>query len=84
MLDLKQPRWIYLKGLLFLVVLAVSVLSILVENFSWKVVILLGLVIWSAARLYYLMFYVIEKYVDPTYRFSGIIAFMKYLGKRKE
>ncbi len=66
-----------------MVVLAISVLSILVENFSWKVVILLGLVIWSAARLYYLMFYVIEKYVDPTYRFSGIIAFLRYLLKGK-
>jgi cell division protein FtsW (lipid II flippase) len=73
----------YLKGILFLVILVSSVFVILVEQFSWKLFVLLGLVIWSSARLYYLMFYVIEKYVDPSYRFSGIISFVKYLAKRK-
>jgi hypothetical protein len=82
--DLKDSRLMYFKGFLFLAILISSVLVILIENFSWKVIILLGLVIWSSARLYYLMFYVIEKYVDPTYKFSGIIAFIKYLVKKKK
>lgn len=81
MADLKDSRLIYLKGILFLATLTASVTVVLIENFSWKLAILLGLVIWSAARLYYLMFYVIEKYVDPTYRFSGITSFVKYLVK---
>ncbi len=74
----------YLKGGLFSAILISSVFVILVEQFSWKLLVLLGLVIWSSARLYYLMFYVIEKYVDPTYKFSGIISFVKYLAKRKK
>lgn len=81
MVDLKDARLMYLKGIGFLAILMSSVLVILLENFSWKLAILLGLVIWSSARLYYLMFYVIEKYVDPTYRFSGIMSFVKYLAK---
>ncbi|MHC4477770.1 MAG: hypothetical protein ACYTEL_19165 [Planctomycetota bacterium] len=81
MVDLKDARLMYLKGIGFLAILMASVLVILLENFSWKLAVLLGLIIWSSARLYYLMFYVIEKYVDPTYRFSGIMSFVKYVVK---
>lgn len=52
---------------------------ILVEVPSWWVAGLLAAVVWSAARLYYFMFYVIERYVDPDYRFSGLFDFVRYL-----
>lgn len=84
MKDLQSSRSIYLKGWMFLAILTISILLILIENFSWKLTILLALAIWSASRLYYLMFYVIEKYVDPTYRFSGIVSFVKYVVKRRK
>jgi hypothetical protein len=72
-------KLIYLKGCLFLAVLIVSVVLVLIDSFSWKTLLLLCLIVWSSARLYYFMFYVIEKYVDPTYKFSGILSFIKYL-----
>ncbi len=81
--DLKDPRWIYLKGGLFLLILITSVALILVESFSWRRALLLGLVVWSSARLYYFMFYVIEKYVDSRFKFAGITAFVLYLIRRK-
>ena len=81
--DLKDPRWIYLKGFLFLLILITSTTLILVESFSWRRGLLIGLVAWSAARLYYFMFYVIEKYVDPEFKFSGIGAFVIYLIRRR-
>ena len=71
----------YLKGVLFLATLIISITLILLETFSYKLVLLLALVVWSAARLYYFMFYVIEKYIDPTFKFSGIFSFIKYLMK---
>ena len=43
--------------------------------------ILAGALVWCAARCYYFMFYVIEHYVDPAYRFSGLLAFFRYLLK---
>ena len=73
MADLTSARLIYLKGGLFLAILAVSVFLILNESRSWRTAGLVVLVVWSSARLYYFMFYVIEKYVDPGYRFSGIV-----------
>mgnify|MGYP006971869759 CR=1 FL=1 len=81
--DLTNPKWIYLKGCLFLLILITSVTLILVEGFSWRRALLIGLVAWSAARLYYFMFYVIEKYVDPDFKFAGIGAFVVYLIRRR-
>ena len=33
---------------------------------------LLAVSVWAFCRAYYFAFYVIERYVDPTYRFSGL------------
>lgn len=83
-MDLKDPRLIWLKGVLFGVILLVSAGLIAWTTRDWLIALLLGLVIWSSARGYYCMFYVIEKYVDPSYRFSGIFDFLKYLARRSE
>ena len=82
--DLKNPKLIYLKGGLFLAILAVSVFLILIESRTWRAAGLVLLVVWSSARLYYFMFYVIEKYVDPTYRFAGVVSFLTYLVRKKK
>jgi len=82
MTDLKSNSLIYLKGFLFLVILLACAALIISETHSWKIGLLLILVIWSSARLYYFMFYVIEKYVDPEYKFAGIYSFLKYLLSR--
>jgi hypothetical protein len=82
--DLKNPYMIYLKGFLFLAILIVSVALILIDCFSWKLLALLCLVVWSAARFYYFLFYVIEKYIDPTFRFSGILSLILFISRRNK
>lgn len=57
---------------------------IIFETRSWKIMVLLMLVVWTSARLYYFRFYVIEKYVDPGYLFAGIVAFLRYLFSKKQ
>lgn len=84
MTDLKSNKLIYLKGFLFLVILLFSMGLIIFETQSWQIVVLLLLVVWTSARLYYFMFYVIEKYVDPSYRFAGIVSFLQYLFSKKK
>jgi hypothetical protein len=34
--------------------------------------------VWCFCRFYYFAFYVIEHYVDPAYKFSGLWSFAKY------
>jgi hypothetical protein len=79
MKDLTNPRWIYLKGVLFLLLGVVSAVLLILENPTLKTALLLGLVIWCFCRAYYFAFYVIEKYVDPGFKFSGLGAFVGYL-----
>jgi uncharacterized membrane protein len=83
MKDLTNPAWIKLKGLLFLFVGIAAAVLVLLDNPSWKTAVLLGVAIWSFCRFYYFAFYVIEKYVDPNYRFSGLISFARYLFRRR-
>lgn len=84
MADLKSKRLIYLKGFLFLVILLFATGLIIAQTRSWQIALLLLLIIWSSARLYYFMFYVIEKYVDPDYKFAGITSFLQYLISKKQ
>lgn len=76
--------WIKVKGLLFLFLGIAAAVLVILDNPNWRTVVLLGIVIWSFCRLYYFAFYVIEKYVDPTYKFSGLISFVKYWLKRRQ
>ncbi|HET6323396.1 MAG TPA: hypothetical protein VFG04_01755 [Planctomycetaceae bacterium] len=79
MADLTNPRWIKFKGFLFLFLGLFAATLILIEVPSWRIALLLGVTIWSFCRFYYFAFYVIEKYVDSSFRFAGLSSFIRYL-----
>ncbi len=81
--DIKSHKLMYLKAILFLLILVISVIEILLTTRDLKTGILLILIIWASARIYYFMFYVIENYIDTNYKFSGIISFVQYLIRNK-
>ena len=78
MKDLSNPVWIKLKGLLFLAIGIIAVVLLFVGDPRWQTGVLLFVAVWSFCRFYYFAFYVIEKYVDPKYKFSGLISFARY------
>ena len=83
MTDLTNPRAIKLKGALFLFLAVMASALLLIETPTWRHAMLLGIAIWGFCRSYYFAFYVIEHYVDPSFRFAGLGAFLRYLiGKR--
>jgi len=83
MKDLSNPFWIKLKGILFLLIGIVAAILVFLDNPKWQTAVLLVLAVWSFCRFYYFAFYVIEKYVDPTYKFSGLVSFVRYLLQRR-
>lgn len=83
MKDLSSPFWIKLKGFLFLLIGVVASVLLFVDNPKWQTAVLLGLAIWGFCRFYYFAFYVIEKYVDSEFKFSGLFSFLKYLIQRR-
>lgn len=56
---------------------------LLMERPTLKVAMLLVVAIWCFCRAYYFVFYVIEYYVDQSYRFSGLISFARYVVAKK-
>ena len=85
MADLKNPKWMYAKAAMFLAVGSMTFGLLLLPQELWARGALQLLMIWAFARAYYFAFYVIEHYVDGSYKFAGLIDFMKYLwnGRRK-
>jgi hypothetical protein len=84
MRNLTSPTWIKTKGILFLFLGSAAAALLFLERPTMKVALLLTLSIWCFCRFYYFAFYVIEHYVDSSYRFSGLLSFTRYLiGKRR-
>jgi hypothetical protein len=81
--DLKDPRWMYAKAGLFVVGGLIAGLIVWLEQPTLKVACLLALMVWCFARAYYFAFYVIEKYIDPSFRFAGLSSAVRYLLQRR-
>ena len=84
MKDLTSSTWIKFKGMLFLVLGLASALLLYAEQKSLRTMLLLVICIWSFCRFYYFAFYVIAHYVDPSYRFTGLLSFAKYMAGKRE
>jgi len=83
MRDLNNPAAMWIKAILLLTIgIPASVLLVL-ELGTLTGALLLALSIWAFCRAYYFAFYVIEKYVDPGYRFAGLLSFLRYLARHK-
>jgi len=74
-----SPRLIYLKAVLFLLIGALASMLLLLQLPTLRTAALLALAIWSFSRLYYFCFYVIEKYIDPEFKFAGLTSVAHYI-----
>jgi hypothetical protein len=77
--DIQSRKWLYAKGALFVLLAAVAGGLLLLEAPGLRVLALLLICVWASCRAYYFAFYVMEHYVDPQFRFSGLIDFFRYL-----
>lgn len=80
--DIRNPRLLYLKGALLLALGILAAGMLLAEHPDWRTSLLLAVAVWAFCRAYYFAFYVIEHYVDPKFRFAGLIDFVRYLIRR--
>jgi hypothetical protein len=84
MKDLHDPALIWLKGILFLVIALVSCALVWLESRTVKNALFLAVGLWAFARAYYFAFYVIEHYVDPQFRYSGLGSLLRYILTHKK
>jgi hypothetical protein len=83
MADLTNPKLIYAKAVLFLLCGLAAAGLLLAEHPTLRAAFLLVIAIWCFCRAYYFAFYVIEHYVDPSYKFAGLGSFLRYLMLRR-
>jgi hypothetical protein len=81
---LANPAWIKAKGILFLFLGILSGTALWLDQRNLKALFLLAITIWSFCRFYYFAFYVLERYVDPSFRFSGLLSLGRHLFLRKK
>lgn len=81
--DLKNSRVIIAKGFLFLVTGFIAAGLLIADHPHVRTGLLLLITVWSFCRFYYFAFYVIQHYVDPTFHFSGLTSFVRYLWNRR-
>lgn len=83
MADIRSPRLLYIKGALFLALGVLASTLLLMGDPRPRTAVLLAIAVWSFARAYYFAFYVITAYIDPTYRFAGLVSLVRYLVRRR-
>jgi hypothetical protein len=77
--DLHSTKLMWLKAILFLAIGFTAIALLWLDTPTLKCALLLVLAIWAFCRAYYFAFYVLEKYVDPQFRFSGLGSLLRYL-----
>jgi hypothetical protein len=83
-MDITNRRVLYVKAGLFLAGGTLASVILLLEHPTLKAAALLATAVWCFARAYYFAFYVIEHYVDPSYRFAGLVSFVRYVLRRRK
>ena len=76
--DLVNPKWMYLKAICFVLIAFLCAAGLFLNTLRMDTLVMILLLIWSSARAYYFCFYVIERYIDPGYRFSGLGSVIMY------
>jgi hypothetical protein len=83
MSDIQSPRLLYVKGGLLFAAGLTAAIILLIEHPSPKFAALLAISIWAFARTYYFAFYVIEHYIDGSYKYAGLLSFLRYAFRRQ-
>lgn len=82
MQTITSPRLLVTKAVLFLLLGGTAAAILLAEVPHLSAVLLLAVTVWAFARAYYFAFYVIERYIDRSYRFAGLWSAIVFLARR--
>ena len=78
-MDIKSPKLLKFKGLLFLFLGVMSAGLLLMLSPDWVTLGLLCVVIWAFCRFYYFAFYVLHHYADKDFKYAGLLDLVRYL-----
>ena len=76
MADITNKRLLWTKAILFFVLGALAAGMLLAQLPTLRSALLLTITVWAFCRAYYFAFYVIEHYIDSSYRYAGLVDFV--------
>ena len=82
--NITSPRLLYVKAVLMVAAGVLAASLLLLRDPSLTTAALIAIAVWAFCRAYYFAFYVVERYVDPGYRFSGLGSFVRYVLRRRQ
>ena len=80
--NITSPRLLVTKAALFILLGLVAAAILIAEAPHLTTVVLLAITIWAFARAYYFAFYVIEHYIDGSYKFAGLWSAITFLARK--
>jgi len=81
--DIQSKRLIVIKAILFLVIGVLCAALLLLDRLDWQSALLLTVCVWAFCRAYYFAFYVITNYLDPAFKYSGLLSALRHLLRRR-
>jgi uncharacterized membrane protein YcfT len=71
------------EAILFVVIVALAATALLLAAPTWRTAACVAALCWASARAYYFAFHVLERYVDPTFRFRGLTSLLAHLARSR-
>jgi hypothetical protein len=78
MSNIEDPRLLWIKGGLFVLLGCIALSIVAIQSGSVQVVVASVISIWAFCRAYYFAFYVVEHYIDGRYRYAGLTSLLNY------
>ena len=82
--DITSPALLRAKGFLFLLLGLGASALLLMEDFSWQRLALLGIAVWAFCRFYFFLFHVLQHYAGRHRPYAGILDALKWAISGKE
>lgn len=83
MREITSPAQIIAKAALFIFLGLLAATVLIARDPALQTAALLAVTVWAFARAYFFAFTVIEKYIDPDYRFAGLVSAIRWLVARR-
>lgn len=77
--DLVNPKWMCLKAIGFVLIAFLCALGLMLRSMRIETAVLILLMVWASARAYYFCFYVIERYINPEFKYAGLSSALAFL-----
>lgn len=84
MKEITNPKLLWLKASLFVVIGMASAFLLLLDMPRLRDGVFFALSVWAFCRAYYFAFYVIEHYIDERFKFAGLISVIQHIIRKSE